>query len=101
VFSIDIARVGQANPVATITGGKSSRAGEPPANAGQQAEIMVRTSKGMAYQNGAGYSIYWQEQGVPYAIIGELSLDEAVAIADRLQSTDLVGWQTKLAEAAR
>jgi hypothetical protein len=101
VFSVDIARVGQANPVATITGGKSSKAAEPPTNAGQQAEVMIRTSKGMAYQNGAGYSVYWQEQGVPYAIIGELSLDEATVIADALQSTDLVGWQTKLAEVAR
>lgn len=100
-FSVNLGRAGQETPVAAIVGGKSSPAGEPPTNAGQMAEVTVRTSKGTAYDHGSGYSIFWEEQGVPYAIIGDLTLDEARTVAEGLQSMDLEGWQMQLAEVGR
>lgn len=100
-FSLNLGRAGQQDPVAIIVGGKSSPASERPTDAGQMAEITVRTSKATAYDRGSGYSIFWKEQGIPYAIIGELTLDEARAVAEGLQSTDLEGWQMKLAEVGR
>ncbi|HEY0739043.1 MAG TPA: DUF4367 domain-containing protein, partial [Herpetosiphonaceae bacterium] len=100
-FSLNLGRVGQQEPVAMIVGGKSSPASERPTDAGQMAEIMVRTTKATAYDRGSGYSIFWEEQGIPYAVIGELTLDEARAVAEGLQSTNLEGWQMKLAEVGR
>lgn len=100
-FSLNLGRVGQQDSVAIIVGGKSSPASERPTDAGQMAEITVRTTKAMAYDRGSGYSLFWEEQGVPYAIIGELTLDEARAVAEGSQSTNLEGWQMKLAEVGR
>jgi hypothetical protein len=98
-FSLNIGGTGGQQPHGSIVGGKTSPAGEPPTNAGQRAEVIVHGIKGMAYQNDSGYSIYWEEHGTPYAVIGGLSLDQATAVADALQPVDLGAWQTKLAAA--
>ena len=100
-FSLNLGRFGQQEPVAMLVGGKSSPANEPPSDFGQMAEITVRTNKATAYDQNSGYSIFWEEQGVPYAIIGDLTLEEARAVAEGLQSTNLEGWQMKLAEVGR
>lgn len=96
-FALNIGGSGGQQPHGAIVGGKASPAGEPPASAGQRAEVTVHGVKGMAYENESGYSVYWEEQGTPYAIIGNLPLDQATAVAEALQPVDLATWQSKLA----
>ncbi|HEX6289196.1 MAG TPA: DUF4367 domain-containing protein [Herpetosiphonaceae bacterium] len=97
-FSLDFRSTSGTEPIASLVGGKGSPASQHPTDAGQRAEVTVRGVKGLAYQHGAGYSLYWEEQGTPYAIIGGLSLDQNKAITEALQSVDLATWQSRLAE---
>jgi hypothetical protein len=81
---------------ATITGGPTSRAIQAPPAASQL--IQVRGLQAAAFSTGAGYSLFWNEEGQSYAILSTLSLDDALTLADGLQPLDQETWQMKLQE---
>jgi hypothetical protein len=91
-FSVEVADINTGQFSFTIVGGPNSQATQPPVSR-NQAEVIVRGQPGFAYTTGAGYSIFWQENGQPYAIIGGLGLDAALEIAEGLELLDLDDWQ--------
>jgi anti-sigma factor RsiW len=50
----------------------------------------------MAYNTGAGNSVEWREAGRSYAIMGDLSLPELLALANDLQTIDRGRWLRSL-----
>jgi len=78
----------------TITGGPDSVAVNPPARG---VPLAVRGRQGVSFTTGAGYSVFWSEGGQSYAVIGGLSRDDALAIAESLDPLDLAAWRNRLA----
>lgn len=77
---------------ATVTGGVGS---EAPQRAGGTS-VIVRGVRGVAYTTGAGYSLFWTENGRPYAIRGGLPLPDAMRLAEGLEALDRQTWNERL-----
>lgn len=79
---------------ATLTGGSTSRAAQLPT--GRTQDVTVRGQQGIAFSTGAGYSLFWQEDGQPYAVLSSLSREDALAFANGLQAVDRQAWLAQL-----
>jgi hypothetical protein len=78
---------------ATVTGGVGS---EAPQRAGGK-QLTIRGGwRAVAYTTGAGYSVFWTENGHPYAIRGGLSLEDTVQLAEGLEPLDWQTWNQRL-----
>ncbi|HUP28023.1 MAG TPA: DUF4367 domain-containing protein, partial [Chloroflexia bacterium] len=78
---------------ATVTGGPDSTATNPPARG---TAIVVRGQPGTLFTTGAGYSVFWREAGQPYAVVGGLPREDALALAESLEPLDLATWSARL-----
>jgi hypothetical protein len=58
----------------------------------------VRGVQATLFTTGAGYSVFWTERGNPYAVIGGLARDAALALAESLEPVDLATWRARLAQ---
>ncbi len=96
-FILTVAQPGGGQFFATITGGPESQAVQLPPEIGSQA-ITVRGQEGVQFSTGAGVSLFWQEDGHSYAILGSLGLEDALTLAESLEPLDLATWQARLAE---
>ncbi len=96
-FVLEIAQPGGGQFFATITGGPGSRATQPPPAIGSN-PATIRGVEGVQFSTGAGVSLFWQEAGHSYAVLGSLGLDDALALAESLEPLDLATWQSRLAE---
>ncbi len=54
--------------------------------------VSVRGRTGLALTTGAGYSVFWVEDGQPYAIVSTLGLQDVLQVAAGLKGLDLVTW---------
>jgi hypothetical protein len=97
-YTLQLAKYSSHGGLLTIKGGAGSEA--PRNRAGAEA-ITVRGQQGVAYRDGGGYSIYWVEDGRPYAIIGPLWLDNTLALANALDTLSLNSWKQRLNEASQ
>jgi hypothetical protein len=77
---------------ATVSGGTGSEA--PPR--GDVLIVTVRGQRGLAFTTGAGYTLFWTENGQPYAIRGNLPLPEAMRLAEGLTPLGLATWRARL-----
>jgi beta-lactamase class A len=91
-FTLEL--IDPADPQRTLTlrGGEGVTA--PPAVGSKP--ITVRGQDGLAFTTGAGYLIYWQEQGQPYAIAGFFSADELTEIANTSALLHRQRWTDQL-----
>ncbi len=96
-FILTVAQPGGGQFFATITGGPESQAVQLPPALGSQ-PITVRGQEGVQFSTGAGVSLFWQEDGHSYAILGSLGLEDALTLAESLEPLDLAAWQARLAE---
>lgn len=69
--------------------------GSSPKQAGVDV-ITVRGQPGFAFTTGAGYKVWWKENGQPYSIGGGLGLDDVLALAEALEPVNLQTWQQRL-----
>ena len=90
-FSLKLAQPGGQFD-ATITGGTAV---QTPTRAGGQA-VSVRGRPGTAFTTGAGFSVFWTEDGQRYAILGGLGLQDVLALAHSMEVLDLAGFQRRL-----
>lgn len=95
-FSLEIAAPDGGQFSATIMGGPASQALQPPPAAGSKS-ITIRGQQGLAFSTGAGVSLFWQEGGQQYAIRSSLGQEDALALAESLESLDLTTWKGRLA----
>jgi hypothetical protein len=79
---------------ATITGGPDSIAARPPTRG--TTSVAVRGRQGLAFTTGAGYSVFWSENGQPYAITGGLGRDAVLSMAESLEPLDIAAWLKRL-----
>ena len=77
---------------ATVSGGAGSEAPQR----GDVLIVTVRGQRGIAFTTGAGYTLFWTENGQPYAIRGNLPLLEAMRLAEGLTPLDLATWRARL-----
>ena len=91
-FMLQLEQPGGGQFYATITGGAGTPAKPPRGTA-----VTVRGQQGTLFTTGAGYSVYWDEGGVPYAIVGGLARNDALALAESLEPINLTIWQVRLA----
>jgi hypothetical protein len=96
-FILTVAQPGGGQFFAAITGGPESQAVQLPPALGSQ-PITVRGQEGVQFSTGAGVSLFWQEDGHSYAILGSLGLEDALTLAESLEPMDLAAWQARLAE---
>ena len=94
-FVLELAQSGGGQFFATITGGPGSAAATPPSRGTQ---TTVRGLPATLFTTGAGYSVFWSERGNPYAVIGGLARDAALALAESLEPVDLATWRARLAQ---
>ena len=92
MFVLKVAQGGGGPLDATIRGGVGS---EDPKRAGGQT-VTVRGRQGAAYTTGAGYSVFWEEDGHAYAITGGLGLTDVLNTAEALEAFDLATFQRRL-----
>lgn len=97
-FALQLAEPDGGQFRATIVGGRDSRASDRAYGVGGKS-VTVRGQQAMAYTTGAGYSVYWTEDGQPYAIISGLGLTEALALAEGLEPLDLSAWRQQVEKA--
>ena len=97
-FVVDLAEPAGGQFWATITGGPGSGAVNRPPAPGSQA-VTVRGRPAIAFSTGAGFSVWWTEDGQPYAISSGLGLGSVLALAEGLEALDLVTMQRRLAAA--
>ncbi len=90
-YELRLARSGARPAGVSIYGGVE---GEAPDLPGRQ--VRVRGLPAMAYNTGAGNSVEWREAGRSYAIMGDLSLPELLALAHDLQTIDRGRWLRSL-----
>jgi hypothetical protein len=95
-FSLEIAAPDGGQSSATIMGGPASQALQPPPATGSK-PITIRGQQGLAFSTGAGVSLFWQEGGQQYAIRSSLGQEDALALAESLESLDLATWKGRLA----
>ncbi len=95
-FVVDLAEPAGGQFWATITGGPGSGAvNRPPA--ARSRPVTVRGRPGFAFSTGAGVSVWWTEDGQPYAINSGLGLEPVLALAESLAALDLPTWRQRLA----
>jgi heat shock protein HslJ len=58
--------------------------------------VTIRGQAGYEFTTGAGWSLYWVEDGTPYSIISGIPREMAFAVADGLEPVDLTTWQQRL-----
>lgn len=76
------------------------RAGDQaPQPRGRTEAVTIRGLPGAAFTTGAGYSIVWQEDEVPYVVAGG-GLEATLAFAEVLEAVSGAVWQQRLADAA-
>ncbi|HEX2172940.1 MAG TPA: hypothetical protein VHL09_10905 [Dehalococcoidia bacterium] len=95
-FVLELAEPGGGQFRATIIGGQTPRAIDQAGGVGGQ-PVTVRSQPGQAYSTGAGYALYWVEDGQPLAIVSGLGLQDVVTLAEGLEEVDLPEWQQRLA----
>lgn len=78
---------------AMVMGGVGS---EAPQRAGGT-PVTVRGLRGVAYTTGAGYSLFWTENGRPYGVRGGLPLPDAMRLAEGLEALDRQAWNERVA----
>jgi len=95
-FSLSLANYGTHGGFITVKGGAGSEA--PVAQVGAES-VTVRGQPGTAYRNGGGYSVYWIEEGRPYAVISTMWIDNTLALTNALDSIPLDAWKQRLNQA--
>ena len=91
-FTLRLAQPGGQSD-ATISGGAGS---EPsPLRAGGQG-VTVRGWQGVAFSSGAGYSLFWTEDGQPFAIVSGLGLEDVLTLAEGLEALDLATFRQRI-----
>jgi hypothetical protein len=96
-FTLQLADPTGGQAFAVIQGGAEAIA--PPQQGSQP--ITIRGQPSVAFTTGAGYTIYWQEAGQPYAIVSGLGLEQARALAEGLEALDLATWRERLRQSGR
>lgn len=60
--------------------------------------VMIRGQAGFAFTTGAGYSLFWEEDGYPFQVGGGLGLEDALTLAEGLEPVALATWHQRLAQ---
>jgi hypothetical protein len=94
-FELHMSQPNGGSLAAVLRGGYGSE--NPPRSTNARA-ITMRGQQGIVISTGDSNAIYWVEDDKPYAITGNLTLDDTLAVAEQSDTLNLAAWNQRLSD---